>query len=106
MFANHKEEDKIHPLPTIEIADAQKKDQNLKIYYTLNAKTPEKSTSFQLIEGTKVLCRDNKLIIPASLQLRDVSWYHQYLQHPGHSHLKVTIRSVMYWKGMRRTIQS
>ncbi len=62
--------------------------------------------SFQLIENTKVLCKDDKLIIPASLQHRAVSWYHHYLQHPGHSRLEETMRSVMYWKGMRRIIQS
>jgi hypothetical protein len=28
---------------------------------------------------------------------------HNYLQHPGHSRLKETMRSVMYWKGMRTT---
>jgi hypothetical protein len=31
VFANHREEDEIYPLTTIEIAEAQKKDQNLKI---------------------------------------------------------------------------
>jgi hypothetical protein len=106
VFANHGEEDKIYPLTTIEIAKAQKKDQHLKIYYKRNAKTPEKGMSFQLIENTKVLCKDNKLIIPASLQHRAVSWYHHYLQHPGHSRHEETMRSVMYWKGMRCTIRS
>jgi hypothetical protein len=100
VFATHGEEDKICPLTIIEIAEAQKKDRNLKIYYKRNAKTPEKGMSFQLIENTKVLCKDDKLIIPASLQHRAVSWYHHYLQHPGHSSLKETMRSVMYWKGM------
>ena len=33
MFANHEEEDEIYLLTTIEIAKAQKKDQELKIYY-------------------------------------------------------------------------
>jgi hypothetical protein len=70
------------------------------------AKTPEKGMSFQLIENTKVLCKDNKLIIPASLQHRAVSWYHHYLQHPGHLCLKEMMRFVMYWKGMQCTIQS
>ncbi len=55
--------------------------------------------SFQLIEDTKVLCKEDKMVIPASLQHRSVSWYHHYLQHPGHSRLKETMRSV-------RTIQS
>ena len=61
---------------------------------------------FQLIENTKVPCKKDKLIIPASLQHRAVSWYHHYLQHPGHSRLEETMRSVMYWEGMRRTIRS
>jgi hypothetical protein len=33
VFATHEEEDKIYPLTMTEIAKAQKKDQNLKIYY-------------------------------------------------------------------------
>ncbi len=53
-----------------------------------------------------MLCKNDKLIIPASLQHRAVSWYHHYLQHPGHSRLKETMRSVMYWKGMHHTIWS
>ncbi len=53
-----------------------------------------------------MLCKDNKLIIPASLQHRTVSWYHHYLQHPGHSRLEETTRPVMYWKRMLRTIRS
>ena len=57
---------------------------------------------FQLIEDANVLCKNDKLIIPASLQHWAVSWYHHYLQHPGHSELEETMRSVMYWKGMHK----
>ncbi len=92
MFATHGKEDKIYPLTIIEIAEAQKKDRNLKIYYERNAKTPEKGMSFQLIEDTKVLCKEDKMVISASLQHRAGSWYHHYLQHPKHSHLKETTR--------------
>jgi len=59
VFATHGEEDEIYPLTIIEIAEAQKRDQNLKIYYKRNARTPEKGMSFQLIEDTKVLCKTN-----------------------------------------------
>ncbi len=45
-----------------------------------------------------------KIIIPTSLRHRAVSWYHHYLQHPGHLHLEETMRSMMYWKGMCTTI--
>ena len=33
VFTHHKEEDKIYPLMLTEIADAQRKDQELKVYF-------------------------------------------------------------------------
>jgi hypothetical protein len=48
-----------------------------------------------------VLCKNGKLMIPTSLRHRAVS---HYLQHPGHSRLEETMRSMMYWKGMHTTI--
>ncbi len=66
---------------------------------------PKKDMCLQLLEDTKVLCKSGKLVIPTSLQNRAVAWYHQYFQHPGHSHLEETMRSMMYWKGMRNTIR-
>jgi hypothetical protein len=104
-FANHGEEDEIYPLTTIEIAEAHCKDQEVKVYYKKNARMAKKDMCLQLIEYTKVLCKNGKLIIPVSLQHRTVAWYHHYLQHPGHSCLEETMRSVMYWKGMHTTIQ-
>ncbi len=87
------------------IAEAQRKDQELKVYYEKNAKTPKKNVHFHLIEDMKVLYKNGKVITPALLRHRAVSWYHHYLQHPGHSHLKETMISVMYWKGMCNTIR-
>ncbi len=104
VFANHNKEDKVYPLTTIEIAEAQHKDQELKVYFTKNTPMPQKDKCFHLIEDTKVLCKNGKIITPASLWHRAVRWYHHYLQHPEHSCLEETMRSVMYWKGMRTTI--
>ncbi len=39
---------------------AQKKDQELKIYYKKNVNTPKKDMCFQLIKDTKVLRFDDK----------------------------------------------
>jgi hypothetical protein len=101
VFAHHEEEDNIYPLTTIEIAEAQRKYRELlKVYLEKNAKILKKDICFQLIGDTNVLCNNGKLIIPASLRHRAVSWYHHYLQHPGHSRLEEAMRSVMYWKGM------
>jgi hypothetical protein len=105
MFAHHKEEDEIYPLTLTAIAEGQHKDQELKVYFKKNAQMPHKDIVFHLIEHTKVLCKNAKLMIPVSLRHRAVSWYHHYLQHPGHSCLEETIRSVMYWKGMHTTIR-
>jgi hypothetical protein len=98
VFANHGEEDEIYPLTTTEIA------KELKIYYKKDVTTSNKDISFKKIDDTQVLCKNDKLILPASLQHRAVSWYHHYLQHPGHSRLKEIMRSMMYWKGVHTTI--
>ncbi len=73
MFVHHKEEDKIYPLTSKEIADAQRKDQELKVYFKKNAKMPQKNIGLHIIEDTKVLCKNGKVMIPTSLRHRAVS---------------------------------
>ncbi len=90
VFAHHEEEDDIYPLTLTEIADAQRKDRELKVYFEINAKMLQKDIGVHLIEDTKVLCKNGKIIILVSLRHRAVSWYHHYLQHPGHSRLEET----------------
>ncbi len=85
VFAHQEEEDEIYPLTLTEIADAQHKDQELKVYFKKSAKLPQKDIGLHLIEDTKELCKNGKLMIPTPLRHRAVSWYHHYLQHPGHS---------------------
>ncbi len=105
MFAHHEEEEEVYHLTLTEIADAQPKDNELKAYFKINTIMQQKDMGIQLIEDTKVLCKNGKVMIPTSLRRRAVRWYHHYLQHPGHSCLEETMKSVMYWKGMRTTIQ-
>jgi hypothetical protein len=68
VFAHHKEEEEVYPLTLPEIADAQRKDQELKAYLKKNAIMPHKDMVIKLIEDTKVLCKDRKLMIPTSLR--------------------------------------
>jgi hypothetical protein len=105
VFAHHEEEEEVYPLTLTEIADAQRKDQELKAYFKKNAKMPHKDMGIQLIEDTKVLCKNGKVTIPTSLCQRAVKWYHHYLQHPGKLRLEEMMRSMMYWKGMHTTIR-
>jgi hypothetical protein len=51
-FANHREEEEIYPLTTIMIAGAQCKDQQLKVYYKMNARMTKKDMCLQLVEDT------------------------------------------------------
>ena len=81
VFANHGKEEEIYPLTLPEIANAQRKDRELKVYFNKNAIMPHKDMVIQLIEDTKVLCKNGKVIIPTSLRQRAVKWYHHYLQH-------------------------
>jgi hypothetical protein len=63
VFANHGDEDRVYPLTTIEIAETQHKDQDLKVYYKKDAIMPKKDKCLQLVEDTNVLCKNGKLII-------------------------------------------
>jgi hypothetical protein len=100
VFTNHSKDDEIFPITVKEIAEKQKKDKTLKAL--------AKSDTYETLlkENIKVLCKDGKLVIPKSLQKQVVQWYHHYLQHPGHTRLEETLRSAMYWKSMRTSIQS
>ncbi len=57
MFARHKEEEEIYPLTLTEIADAQRKEQELKAYGKKKAIMPQMDIGLHLIEETKVLCK-------------------------------------------------
>jgi hypothetical protein len=68
VFSHHKEKEEIYPPSLTEIADAQRKGQELKVYLMKNAKMPQQDTGLHLIEDTKVLCKNGKIIIPLSLR--------------------------------------
>jgi hypothetical protein len=100
VFANQDDEYVIYPLTTREIAEAQKDD------IELNTMADKCGYTMQLVENTKVLCEDGKMVIPTSLQQCAVAWYHHYLQHPGNMCLEETLHLSMYWKGLRKTVNS
>jgi hypothetical protein len=67
VFEHHKEVDKIYPLTLTDIADAQREDQELKVYFKKNAKMPQKDIGIHHIEDTKVLRKNGKVMIPTSM---------------------------------------
>jgi hypothetical protein len=105
VFANPSDEDKIYPLTTAEIAAAQQAYASLKHLFKRNA-VIHQGLEINLIENMSCVSKDGWLVIPKPLQVRAVEWYHHYLQHPGHTHLKEMMNTAMYWKGMHTTIRS
>jgi hypothetical protein len=79
VFANRSKEEEIFPLTVKEIAEAQGLDKLLK------ATALKEKYDKTLIKNTPVFCKNNKLVIPWSLQHRAVSWYHHYLQRTGNT---------------------
>jgi hypothetical protein len=100
-FANRNEEDEIYPLTVNEIVEAQKTNSTLKQYFKRNA-VLDNGLELLLIENESCICHKGRLILPKPLQSCAVMWYHHYLQHPGHTRLKETMKSAIYWKGMKR----
>ncbi len=95
VFANHSEEDEIYPLTTVEIAAAQRANAFLKHLFKRNS-IIDQGLEIKLIENTACVCKDGWLVIPKPLQVCTIKWYHQYLQHPGHTHLEEMMNTVMH----------
>jgi hypothetical protein len=83
----------------------KKANSKLKHFFKSNA-VLDKGLELQIIENKSCICNKGRLVIPKPLQWRAVMWNHHYLQHPGHTPLKETMKAAIYWKGMRNTIRS
>jgi hypothetical protein len=62
--------------------------------------------SIQIIEGYDLLCYKEKIYIPQSLRQRVLSWYHEYLFHPGQTRTEKTIRNTMTCPGLTQDVES
>jgi hypothetical protein len=61
--------------------------------------------SMQHIEGYNLLCYKEKIYIPQSLRQRVLSWYHEYLLHPGQTRTEKTIRNTMTYPGLTQDFE-
>ena len=61
--------------------------------------------SMQCIEGYDLLCYKDKISIPQSLRQKVMSWYHEYLLHPGQNRTEKTIRNTMTWPGFTQDVE-
>ena len=94
-----------YPLSYAEIASEQEEDATIK---RLMRKSPKRyviqeckfsGTTYQLVT------REDKIVLPTSMQRKAVEWYHQILCHPGETRTELTMGQHFCWKGMRNTVQ-
>ena len=52
-----------------------------------------------------LICHNDKIVMPSTLQRRTVEWYHLQICHPGKDHTEMTIRQHFTWKGLRETVR-
>ena len=95
--------DSAYPIRYHDIAKAQKTDAKLqqKIvsqkYYTLD-------TFRGGNKDHRLICRNNKICLPAALQKKTVDWYHEMLCHPGETRTEHTLCQHFDRKGLRTTV--
>ena len=53
----------------------------------------------------KLICQNNKIVLPQSLQEKTIHWYHEILCHPGNTRTEESIRQNFAWKGMQTMIR-
>jgi hypothetical protein len=61
--------------------------------------------SIQHIEGSDLVCYKEMIYIPQSLIQTLLSWYHEYLLHPGQTRKENTIKNTMTWPVLSKDIE-
>ena len=51
-----------------------------------------------------LICRNNKICLPAALQKKTVDWYHEMLCHPGQTQTEHILCQQFYWRGLCTTV--
>ena len=58
------------------------------------------------IDGLSLLYTSkDQLVIPPSLQVKIMEWYHHFLLHPGASKMVETMKQKLWWKGMDSAVK-
>ena len=95
--------DDIYPLTYKIIDQYQQQDPILK-------KTIKQSTMYTLEpfrgggKDRQLICYKGKIVIPTILRSRVLTWYHEYLCHPGIVRTLATISQHLYWPNMKRDV--
>ena len=89
------------PLSPKVLAREQEKDRNVR-----NMKRQDPHVREVFVEGTKLIIKEGKIIVPPSLQERIVWWYHSYLQHPGQKRMEATLKQNLTWPSLAKDVET
>ena len=90
-----------YPLTYKFIAQQQNNDKTLLKKFTSKVKDYEIKVFHGGGKQRPLICYQDKIVMPRSLQKRCVKWYHEMLLHPGLNRTEETIRQHFYWKDLR-----
>ena len=93
--------DSTYPIRYHYISKAQKTDAKLQ-----QKLVPQKDYTLDTFCGGdkdhRLICRNNKICLPAALQKKTVDWYHEMLCHPGDTRTEHTLRQHFDWRAFRQ----
>lgn len=55
--------------------------------------------------GEQLVCYDGKIYVPPPLRKNIVTWYHEYLCHPGETRTEETIKQHLWWPNLRTDVR-
>ncbi len=93
------------PLSHHEIAARQEKDKSLQKKFRDNPEDFAMSTFEQGDRECSLIMRNDKIVIPKSMQQKVTKWHHLHLLHPGETRMELTIGQHCHWDGMHNTIK-
>ena len=94
------------PLTYKEIAHRQREDKKLqaRIKTKDGQKTYKVKTFRHSDKSYELVTRDDKIVIPKSLERKATEWYHAHLLHPGESRLELTLRQHFTFIGLKTMV--
>ena len=96
-------EEDAYPLGFAVVAEEQAKDADLQKQWENSPLLHKKK--FPITNGeVELIVRDDKVVVPKTLQERAVAWYHDILLHPGEKRTELTISQHFYWKNLKETV--
>jgi transposase InsO family protein len=93
------------PLSYREIQNKQTADADLQQKLTDNPEEYSRKSYAHSSGSYELIVRNDKIVIPASMQRKATEWYHSHLLHPGETRMELTLGQHFCWTGMRNTVK-